>query len=741
MSIQRAASPNILRRFQVAWRVIRFGTTARPMHRKGSPYLWPAWREQTPEWVMVGDETYYHEGFGTNSLIYSAVMYKARASAQAKLRAMTGDPDNPTPAPPDHPLSKLLARPNPYQSMREYQALQTVFLSLTGNAFGFVFRDNAGTPMQLWPLRPDRVVIVPGDGGIKGYLYRPEGKPLRDAVPLLPEDVIHVKLPNPADPLEGMGRGMGAVTPSAQSGDVDNMVTAFLNLFFRNGAMPPGLLKFDVEMDDTQIAEVKQRWREVYGGFENWIDVGVLDKGGDYKRLGLTFDEMGFSTLDERNESRIIGPFGVPPILIGTRFGLERSTFSNFEEARLAFWEDTMTFELLLFGDEYLQYLTVDGAFPFWDMSAVPALRAKMLKQIDGAHKLWTMGYAAEVATATVGLNIERIPGSTDVSFVPLGVVPVKQKTTPPPSPPPPPAPAPSPEAETESESGQAADKPVIETKQSSFNAEQKQAIWTKVDSIAVGWEARYRSAAADSFDHDMREIGALLSGTGESARRMKATIQWTQLLDPIQTYLFGDGAENWRSTFAPLIEGTMLEQGEFWATQLGIQFDVRNIEGEAWFADYILKFAQNDIQVTTRDGVHSLLQQGMADGWSVDTMTNHMQQMFRQWMDGGQSEEDFGWLNARMPTYRAEAIARTETIGAANAGAHELFKRWGIEQKEWLTSMDGRQRDSHGAANGQIRAIDEPFDVGGHEMMHPGDKSAPPGEIVNCRCTELPVV
>ena len=85
--------------------------------------------------------------------------------------------------------------------------------------------------------------------GIMGYLYIPEGKSHREGIPMLAKDVGHVKLPNPGDPLEGLGYGLSPISPLARSADVDNMITSFLKLFFERGAIVPGLLKFNIKLD------------------------------------------------------------------------------------------------------------------------------------------------------------------------------------------------------------------------------------------------------------------------------------------------------------------------------------------------------------------------------------------------------------------------------------------------------------------------------------------------------------
>lgn len=85
---------------------------------------------------------------------------------------------------------------------------------------------------------------------------------------------------------------------------------------------------------------------------------------------------------------------------------------------------------------------------------------------------------------------------------------------------------------------------------------------------------------------------------------------------------------------------------------------------------------------------------------------------------------------------YRAERIARTEVMTASNRGSFIGAKATGLDlKKKWLASSDGRERATHGAANGQVVELNDPFDVGGIQMMMPGDASAPADEVINCRC------
>ena len=59
-----------------------------------------------------------------------------------------------------------------------------------------------------------------------------------------------------------------------------------------------------------------------------------------------------------------------------------------------------------------------------------------------------------------------------------------------------------------------------------------------------------------------------------------------------------------------------------------------------------------------------------------------------------------------------------------------------GYTRKTWVCLMDGKERDTHGAADGQTVGIDEMFTVGNCQMLYPGDWiNGTPEEIANCRC------
>ena len=95
-----------------------------------------------------------------------------------------------------------------------------------------------------------------------------------------------------------------------------------------------------------------------------------------------------------------------------------------------------------------------------------------------------------------------------------------------------------------------------------------------------------------------------------------------------------------------------------------------------------------------------------------------------------------------------ARTHARTAMTGAQNAGRLESYRRaeeqTGFEvQQEWMATLDGYTREAHGKLDGQRRPTGEPFEVvhkgRRYKIMYPGDPSAAPCMVYNCRCTTAP--
>lgn len=730
------------------------------------PLIWQMVSPGRYQWSLINYEAYSQEGFSQNEVIYSAIKYKFDSIAQSPLRAYKGKRNNPELSENESsPLYQLAERPNEYMGMTQFLQLCVVYLNLHGNCFIYFKKKQ---PYGLYPLRPDRVQIISDESKrVLGYLYFPDGTSIEKSVAIRAEEMLHVKLPNPYDPLEGLGYGLSPLSAAAKTGDIDNRMTNFLAEFFaRNGIQPGGVIELPYESDIEDMAALREQWLENYGGSTKWGKPIVIDSGGSFKPLSMTFTDMALDNIDLRNVRRITSVFGVDGKLIG--LDSESSTYNNLSEAENAFWTRVMITELKLFEEELYYKVRFDNEFLKFDVSAIPAFAEDVTAKIDNYTKLVNAFVPPNIASERTGLNLPALEGG-DIGYAPAGLIPVEQKL----NPPQPAAPAQLPdgiqEGEIEeeepepepTEEEQAAAKAVqhgIRNLKLRFDFDTKESMADSQDKIARKYEPKLAQTAYKQFGKDKHEIMQLYAKATKSARKAHKSFDWNDFENSIRFYLFVKGQGEWSWEFAVWFVELAWDARDDWIDRMAlrqafpnIDFDAifltrSSIEAEAWFANYTLQFARS-INQTTYEGIHAIIRDGLAEGYGTDKIGHKLQLLFDQYMTGGTSPEDWAFMQERMPAYRVEMIARTETHGAMSASNHYFFKRTGATHKEWIATADDRTRETHlaawdryseGGSPGPI-PIDENFIVGGAEMRYPGDKSGPLREFINCRCVELP--
>lgn len=132
---------------------------------------------------------------------------------------------------------------------------------------------------------------------------------------------------------------------------------------------------------------------------------------------------------------------------------------------------------------------------------------------------------------------------------------------------------------------------------------------------------------------------------------------------------------------------------------------------------------------------INVIIHRGIDEGLSIPEIADDVDTV----LNANRSEQ---WRN------RAVTVARTETIGATNAGAFYGAADLARERQDpnpekiWISTVgDGRTRETHRVADKQRVPLFQPFIVGGFPLMFPGDPSGPAHEVINCRCSMLDVV
>ena len=280
---------------------------------------------------------------------------------------------------------------------------------------------------------------------------------------------------------------------------------------------------------------------------------------------------------------------------------------------------------------------------------------------------------------------------------------------------------------------------PLQEKKERTPDGLNRPAVWIGHDAIARRWESTFEDITKRQFLTQKKNILSILNRAKKSAIKAKSSIDWNWIDDNTMEYLY-QNTEDFGKSYVNAITGIVDDQGKRWGAMLGLSFSTQNLQARDWFNNHAIQFAQEINEVTERQ-VSEILNQAQQDGASIPKIQNQIESLFNMYIDGiSPDDPDFEWYTDRTPRHRTEMIARTETIKASNAGSKEIFKEWGVQKKEWLTTLDGRERPEHGEANAQVVPMDEPFIVGGEQLDYPGDPSGSAWNVINCRCTILPI-
>jgi HK97 family phage portal protein len=274
------------------------------------------------------------EGYRQNLIVYRCIREIAESAAEPIVEARYIGSD--TSLTMRHPLVRLLNRPNPEQSAFSLIESLVTYQQATGNWYLHLLRNAFGQPVELWPLRPDRMTVVPGMNGVAYYEYSVDG--VATPIPIPAEDVIHDKLLDPLDDYYGLS----PIEVAGLTVDLDNDAIKYLQQFFQNAATPLGIIKLVERVKRERRQEIKYNWETQFQGERGWHSVAVLDQDADYKTIGYPLKDLSLEHIFSETEARICAAFGVPPILIGAKLGLDRSTFANYAEARRSFWIETL---------------------------------------------------------------------------------------------------------------------------------------------------------------------------------------------------------------------------------------------------------------------------------------------------------------------------------------------------------------------------------------------------------------
>lgn len=220
-----------------------------------------------------------------------------------------------------HAALDLWNTPNPFYTRQLLVESSQQHIDLTGEGWLVVARHPAvrSLPLELWPVRPDRIEPVPDrDNFLAGYVYLgPDG----ERVPLELDEVISLRMPNPRDPYRGLGPVQSILTDL----DSTRYSAEWNRNFFRNSAEPGGIVQVDKRLGDDEFNELRDRWNEQHKGVANAHRVAILEQGKWVERHYSQRD-MQFAELRGVSRDVIREAYGISGFALGDIDDVNRAT-------------------------------------------------------------------------------------------------------------------------------------------------------------------------------------------------------------------------------------------------------------------------------------------------------------------------------------------------------------------------------------------------------------------------------
>ena len=611
------------------------------------------------------------------------------------------------PLDPKHPLSQLLHSVNPHWTRGQLWRATETYLGIWGKAYWLIDPER-GAPQEVWPMRPDRMKPIrhPTEY-IAGYIYRaPGGK----ETAYLPDEVVRFVYFNPLDEFEGLS----PLAPLRLSADLGFDALKANRAYLSNDASPGIFIENQDDFDDAQLERFYRAWDERYKGPTKSGRPAMLTPGMKPSRLGLSPAELQHLETLRWSLGDVARAYGVPlPIL----HELSRATYSNIATARLSFWQDTMIPQLIFHQEVLAEYLLPRFGDPEliveFDLTQIEVLQESENDRAERQVKYVTAGIKTpNEVRAELGLQQSPEPEADQLALAgPQPAFPQFEATGRP------------------------------RALRRGFQGEEIGRLMERAFLLELGpRERKFTVALRELFRQQLRSMLAVLDdgrsllapstqrawiyNLGEAhASRAEPRNEDTAVLGGLRLFV----PEEWEAPFAdmarPQMQSALGASAKAAAAQfeLSLAFDVNKPITQEWLTTRS-KWWAGQANEYTGQMVTAAVKKANEAGWSVAELSDAL-------------EHTVGEFNDQV---RAHRVARTEMASAQNEGHLQMYGQAELPGKQWLTSVDGRERETHAEAHLQIRRLEADFDVGGYKLRAPA-QGGPAKEIVNCRCVALP--
>lgn len=676
-------------------------TVAKRMYGTGA-------EEETSSIVLSQMFGGYTEKSGVNAFtgtVYNCVNLISEVVSQYEPEVYIGD--NPEEE-KQHELVKLLKSP---QTMTpagidgsELLYGSMAYYLLCGEFFWYLPKGSVtGKPKEIILLNPDRmgVAINKATGEVTGYFTKKNGKP---DIPFEVDEIIHKKTFNPHNAY----RGLSVIKTHIDEIATDEFSGQFTKNFFKNNAGLSGVLSLQGNITGEAFKRFTKQWRQKYEGVDNAGKTALLRAtDATFTKVGLGLDELDMTALRRMTKDDILQAFRVPLPLLGKAEGTGLNQGSVYG---LEYIFSKITIEPKL---QMLDSAVQTMADRYWPDQSIKIDHESTIPEDKEFNQKQEMDFLHTVKTVNevrADHHLDPIPDGNTL-YVPSNLLPLGET-------------APT----TQPSKGITLKKHVTITKsevKTELSTETKENFRLSLMKNQLKYERSFKRAIAPVLKSQQEEVLNNLEAFASKANDVKhfddaeADKSFVEAILPVMLKLF-------------VAQGVIALA---FADDSGAEFTVTD-ELKATTESAVARMARN-FNDETLASLNETINLGVQEGDTLAQLKKRVESVYKE-----------------TKGYRAERIARTETLKASNHATNEAYKQTGyVTGKQWYANpgacpickeLDGKvvSLDSNYASVGQSIKYTE-TNAEGEEVekefpVNYEDIGTPPVHP-QCECTIIP--
>ncbi len=642
-----------------------------------------------------------------------------------------------------------LKQPNFF--MTWYDLFETMWLhcELAGNSFWEIQRNPAGKVVNIFPLRPDRIEIVPDPKKrILKYRYNVNGT----FIDYEPEEIIHFKYTDAKAEFWGISAASAARTTTT----IDFYAVAWNKEFFQRGAEPGAVLESPETLTDLAYNRIMKVWNKRHRGKPH--EIALLEEGMKYHQITSSHSDMQYLEGRAKNVNEIGGVYNVPPFYLNQEGG------GPPNEQKKRFYQTNIIPKVTKF-EKFLNAFLFEAEgykIDFLTKSLPMIIEDEEIKsriaQSNVTHGIWTQNEARRIEW-----DMEPKPWG-DTWHQPVGLFdtlkpelrPVaggmagdeKKPGEKPPGDMPGNANVTSARAAGTHPSQVRAPREKADTGLTPISKmEMAEPRWDIAEEVDDWTEYMFWKQAAGPDEMVLRaQLAEFFEGQGErvlprlahnwpihKADEGLSAEERRSIVETILKLLMDEKAEQgaMRSFMTPTAESMISKHGQVLLNTHGVSVPFVHTAPEVkqFMQDFTASQVRH-ITSTTREILKTQLLKAAEEGESIKAVLGRIRDVF----------------SGDIAVQRAQKIARTELVTMSNGGRYLAAKQSGVfTKKRWVSEKLATTRKEPGGANhlvmhGIEKGMDEPFECSNRKggvdlMLFPGADEGSAENVCNCVC------